>query len=119
MHKAMTKLIAVLMLAAIASIGASAAYAADALICGTVPGPYACKPYKEPQTCSGTVMVMDAWTAIDDCNFRTRSAVGEKILAVCTHGTKCWIENESVSRGEDDLRIITKMPRKIRLLEGN
>ena len=40
------KLIAALTLAAIA--GAGAAHAGDALICGTAPGPHACKSYKEP-----------------------------------------------------------------------
>jgi hypothetical protein len=41
--------------------------------------------------CEGTVLVVDAWTSVDDCNFKTRSKVGQQILAVCPHGTKCLL----------------------------
>lgn len=86
--KAMTKLIAALMLAAIAST----AHAGDAMICGTAGGPQSCKRYTPLLTCSGTVQVIDAWTTIgNDCTFATRSKVGEKILAVCTHGDDCRV----------------------------
>src|SRR5262245_30874292 len=103
---AMNKLIAVMLLAAATTMNAQAAEAADAMICGTAAGPGSCKPCNAMSSCSGTVMVMDAWTEIGDCNFKTRSKVGQKILSVCEHGTKCWVEIESVKPDEDDIRVI-------------
>jgi hypothetical protein len=61
-------------------------------------------------SCRGTVVVVDAWTWIGDCTFKTESKVGRKILAVCPYDSTCRIIDGP--RAGDD-RTITGMPRKI------
>jgi hypothetical protein len=56
----MKKPLAMLMLAAaVAAMSASPAYAGDAMICGTAPGPHACKTYK-PVTVEATPELLAA-----------------------------------------------------------
>jgi hypothetical protein len=69
-------------------------------------------------SCQGTVLLIDAWTSIADCNFKTRSKVGQQILAVCPGASDCSIDNDMPSDGgpvedKDGLRVITKMPFRV------
>jgi hypothetical protein len=106
----LTELIAALMLISIASIGAGAAHAGDAMICGT-DGP--CRTIKTPTTCTGRILTVDAWTTIgNDCTFKSRSKLGEKILDICPQGSTCSVTG-AWFRDSEGWLTINKMPDQI------